>query len=817
MKTNPTLFLYLPGLTRSLLETELLDCLHDSSGDKQTVELHRLYFSLNALPVASTVSAATGWWPDQHGILQGKELLRGSPPLQPVDASHRLRGAFWERLAQEGVSSISVGWPCALPGPQKETLSVADAHFGSPALTLRSQILKRSVETPAPLEALSECWVLPEEIPAPALHDLLGEETLAAMEKDGLLKELLALLAHAVSLQNAFLYFLDNRPWQVATLSLDLLATVHQLEQQALRAGKSFATGLTLKITPLVQAFLKNILGRRKENTNLVLGGIPWVQSVEAPGAILFQGPDFLSDQESASVSLVDLAPTVGHLAGYVETGMPGRAILELFTPERIENNQGFTRKWEPQPGKGPTIPETEFRQLLDPEILQDLPPDAKTQQSFERERDRILETSLLSREAHFEALPLLEKRVQSTPSDTDGLLLLALTLMRCGLYEEALDTAWEAVDFSPPDNPEPLMMVAMICAAGGDSSKAREFMEEADALPESPRSARQKLSTLRKLGDPKALLSFLETDSAEQVAPYRKAIAAAEAYYELGDYEEAAHQALEAISLEYSPPHSHEILGLAYEAQGKPEDALTAYSVCAVLAPTRSWPFRRLISAGTKAEFSSAQLEPWVKAVELAEGREEQLRENYRVSIQRYREEMKNDPEGVFFGVTTASAQRKPQSLFLVTGRFEYQVLKGLQRLEREGYPVSHSSAEEYRSFWLELAGDSLSTPLESNKIYYLPPALLPFLPPEHNYRVLFITGTGEDEQHPARENPRLKPLLELPQEERKRFLRKESYLLVESLRARPNVFLLEVSVEDLKHPFSSSIETFFSQHFHN
>ena len=107
-----TLFIALEGFTgpafRRARELGALPVLDAWCASGEVADLH---FPLADMRAAMLVSTMTGSWPDQHGILTAETGEPATKTLRPVTPADRFRPALWELLDDEGVPSLSVGWP----------------------------------------------------------------------------------------------------------------------------------------------------------------------------------------------------------------------------------------------------------------------------------------------------------------------------------------------------------------------------------------------------------------------------------------------------------------------------------------------------------------------------------------------------------------------------------------------------------------------------------------------------------------------------------------------------------------------------------
>ncbi|WP_309384317.1 alkaline phosphatase family protein [Cerasicoccus frondis] len=679
-----------------------------------------LSFPLRDKAAALLTSVMTGLWPDQHGVLLPEMRDRETNAFRRLNGGDRRGPAFWERLALEGTPTIAVGWPFSLPAVQQESMQVMDAAFGSGQVSMPSAVFPDTASGQR-AESLFEAWLQPDELPADFLASLAP--TLMASDNRETQVRVATMVAENVSRHAAFLELISDGDYRVATLHLDLLA-----QFQSLAVAGEVPDGLLALMGDFLAAIFQILPG----SANVILAGIP-MHASDAPGRIVFQGVDFVAQSQTLGVSVLDLAPTVWALAGFVEMRYPGRPIMEALKPEVMSRVRKFKASWRPGDGRDPFAAEQEVIAMLSPPGLESARLfTAHRLQRWQADWNLTLIRSFVARSAYLEVLPIADARTRDFPEETDLIKILAECLLRAELPQEALAAAEEAGEVFPADDPDPLILAASARAAMGNEQSARELLTQAGKLSGRPTDPLRIARLFEWLEDWPAVLKCLETYGESMLADQRHYLSA-RANFGLGHWETARDEALEAIELNYANPHAHEILGQALWKLNDRPAAMTAFSTCVCQAPNRAWPFQRLTQYGPQAGSDPHDVDYWQLQAELAQDKERQLVADYRDAVARYRKEgfePRSAPQR-----TSVRRRQRPANIIGVTGLPGAGQNKILQRLAENGHPLAKIEAVDWPAF---CGASDESRQLEPGLVYDFPLGLLDCLPREHEYRLI-------------------------------------------------------------------------------
>lgn len=780
MADRPMLFLFFAGLSgRSLQRLAVSGQLASRLSGHVSASLR---FPLGDQPAATLNSVATGFWPDQHGVLQPVLREGGDGSFHTATANDRRAPALWERMALEGAPAIAVGWPQSLPANAGPSLQVVDAAFGAGDVCLPSAVFPNTVAGDQTADLL-EAWLQPHELPLEVVAALTpkvdGNDAL------GLRGRLAAGLAETISRHAAFLELITTAPWRLASLCLDLSWTGELALGDAPHPAEQLLIDLVLAV-----------LAQAPADANLVIGAMP-LRPKGGPGGVIFQGPSFFPMAEALSASVLDLVPTLAALAGFADARLPGRVLMEILRPEVLTRSRRFQAAWAPPKGPAPMSAEIACLDLLNPPGL-----DARAVVTFEelrqwqREWNLTLFRSLVARSAFLEALPLVEQRVRDVPDEPDAMLVLAELLLRAGLWAEALEAAEDAMALTPPENPDAALLAAAALAASGQRAEAQARLSEvADTLPGVTDPARL-LNVYEYLDDWDSVLEVVAAHAA-RMPEERRQLATARARLALGDPAAARDAALSAVTLNYANPLSHDLLGRALWALGERSAAMTAFATCSCLAPHRAWPCHRLADHGAGAGYGREDIEQWQMQAALAEQDEARLIEQYRESVAAYRREKPAiAPKAPVSAVADWGAARQVVGVTGLPGAGQASLLS---QLSLHGLNLADTAPEQWRDY-IGLGEPRL---FEEGLAYDIPCVVVACLPRQHRYRVVLCQLEPEDitVDYIRRYLP---PVFgQLEPEEVQAFLLRQQYYLRQTLESAPNIEFIEVAHSTLANAF--------------
>ncbi len=581
-----------------------------------------LRFPLADARVAMLVSAMTGTWPDQHGILLGQSGDPVARLLHPIRDSDRAQPALWEPLDAHGIACLSVGWPVAITGRTEHSAIVAAGFGHAPATAADGPPDPTGFIHPPTLAAtLADCWLHPREIDPATITALVpgwAQLDLAVDSRPGLVG---AVLAENVSRHAAFLELMGLRPWTFATLCLSLPGEFASLERSSHTMGDGLLDGLAERGLPLLDAFLAAILTRLPADTNVVIVGIPHAETPNAPGFVLTDGPAFDVADFPGNLKLTELAPLIWNAAGFGSNSL--RKGIKKDYPQRP-----FEFPWlahaDHRPDQHGRLVATAayFQKMPDQRLLPG--------ESWQLKSLSILGRSLLARGEPLVALPVLETQARMVPLSQSAQLLFSECLQKLGLLEAALDAAYAAIHPTHGNHPAGLLRAAELEVLTGRPDQARKLLKEAGpALKDFPQYHLQQANILIFLRDWTEAEVILERLAREAPNDGYVRYRLARCHLARRNWYAAFDQAMESLRLDFSQALSRELLGHALLGLGMLEQAGTAFQLAAEADPLWPRPRAMLVTLTRRINKSPEQLEIYRAAYQQAKLASEQRRES--------------------------------------------------------------------------------------------------------------------------------------------------------------------------------------------
>ena len=548
-------------------------------------QLTDLAFPLSDARVAMLVSAMTGTWPDQHGILMAQRWDAAASAIRPVGASDRAQPTVWETLDAHGIECVSVGWPVATNGLTTHS-AIVNVGFGVTPTPDYQPDLARLVTPACLVDELADCWFRPDDFDAESITPLVPEWKTVNQAVDNRLGLLNAVLAENVSRHAAFIGLLESQPWQFATLCLSLPAELASLEQASESLGDGLFTGLAERGQPLLNDFLSEILRRVPPDTDLVIAGLPPVRSFEDPGFVLLHGPTFDAEAHLPQANVLDFVPLLWNLCGFRSVAtMPGRRLLPAIRAGHPL--RAFDVPWQPPVDHQPLA----IGALLDACVpLESIMGKWKPEELMHLYLLQLLGRSLMAHGEALRALPVYNTLARLKPRDSKTWLLLSDCQQLLGCLPQALDSAYAAMDSRDSNDPGPLLQAATLEVLYGQPETARALLVKVGPqLANNPSRQLQYASILvlmREWSDAVLLLK----DVVKRLPHSSRALRLlARSHLAQQSWQEAFDCAIG--SLKQNPGHarSYEILAHAMFGMGMRNQAWQAFESAIEAEPT--WP----------------------------------------------------------------------------------------------------------------------------------------------------------------------------------------------------------------------------------
>ena len=599
-----TLFIALEGFTgpafRRARELGALPVVDAWCASGEVADLH---FPLADMRAAMLVSTMTGTWPDQHGILTAETGDPATKTLRPATPADRFRPALWELLDANGVRCVSVGWPLSINGRTSHA-AIVSSEFG--LVTADSKSSPTAALHPTSLsEKLNECILHPEELDPAAIGSLMQRWSSVDTSLDARPGIIGRILAENVSRHAAFLELISSKEvssYGFATLCLSIVGELASLERASESMADGLLEGLSDRGLPLLNAFLgailSAILNSMPPETNLIIAGIPHVETPEAGGFLLISGGAFVAGSLPKSVGITEIAPLVLSSCGFLPVNLPNTRLVSLIRKDfswQVSQTESVRHPAQESP---------DFRHLLAIDSEPHIQPGQKPLpgELWHIAALSVLSRSLTARGESALALPVLEAQALLLPRNQKAQLLLCECRQRLGLLEEALDSAYAAIHPFQGNDPIALLKAAELETLTGRPKNARKLLQKAipemEGFPQHRLLQANVLIFLRDWPEAEAILEVLAKESPEDAyIRYRLC----RCHVARSHWQEAFDHAIESIRLEPSRALVHELLGYALHGMGMLEQARTAFENASMLSPQWARPKAMLVALARK------------------------------------------------------------------------------------------------------------------------------------------------------------------------------------------------------------------------
>ncbi len=817
-------------------------------------------------------SIATGKMAYHHGVAGFTEVDPTSGQVVPVSAATRKCRTLWEILGERGLKSHVVGW-FATQGERDLNGCVVSnlfTHLADP------QPDQAPADWPKPppgtywpenlAAELDDLRVSPTELdPDQILRLFVPLAPEVDQSQDRRLALLAERLAEAYTIQSAATWLMEERAdWDFMAVYFRAIDEISHIfmpyhpPRMADVSERDFeiykgVVEMTYRAHDLMLQRLLDLAGpetavllvsdhgfhsdhlRPKYTPNVPAGITVWHRS---QGVIAARGTGFRHDELIHGARLLDIAPTVLHWFGLpVGEDMEGRVLEEAFANKPPISS---VPTWETTPlgNRRGTLTADESRELLDQfvklgyiDAISDDPSQAAADTL--RENAWNMARACLYGGRFEQALPLLEDCHFGFPERSDHAQLLARCQLMLGLLDEAEATARTAL------------------ATAGHRGGAR-LIQAAIALERDHKERAMELLEIVRVEDPEApllrhflSLAYLALRKWPQAeATSRKILATdptnvqghlglARCLLHQGRAADASEAALDAIAHDYANPRGHFLLGCALVAQADWENAATALRRAIQLGGPAAAANRMLatvsrelgdVDAADRHHFAArfARRQPANTATE----RLVQLRAEIAVRTTT----RESDRARLRKNTAVAPSHSPPLDLLIVSGLprsgtsliMQLLAAGGIEPMTDGERTADSDNPEGYFEWEAVKSLPRHPAIIEQavGKATKVISALLPHLPPQHRYRVIFMTrpidqiarsqatmlqNRGESTAHSAK--------IELT-------LREHGANILTRLRTLTNIELLEIPFPELvasPEPWLAKIAEFLPESFAN
>jgi tetratricopeptide (TPR) repeat protein len=578
-------------------------------------------------------TVATGKTGDKHGILNFVEADPAGGGLRLASSTSRRTKALWNILTQRGLHVNVVSWYASHPAEPISGLCVSNLfaqwrpHEGGdwPMAT-------GAVHPPSEVQAVAAMRVAPNSLGPERLTEFVPEAAACRAEGERRLLDALAThLAQARSVHAASMHAVSRGPWDCTMVFHDMIdALGHhfmsyvppRMKHVSMREFMLFS-GVMAAVYREQDRMLGELLDAAGERTTVILlsdhgfhnghlrpemhGAAMSADRIAAEaawhaplGVLVMAGPGVRAGAKPVAPGLLDIAPTALALLGMpMGLDMDGRVlagVIERPAPAPIAS-------WDAEPGDAGLHAEDlrqdpfeafgAIQQLVDLGYMQALPQDAAERVEFARIESEVNLSILLRTTGRAaQAIPVLERILQSRYATVRHMLGLADALVQCGRYEECAELASRWMDRDAPDQPVRLTRAIALTLLGRHSEAAHETDRLTASDPDG----------CAALGD--LCVAHGRADPAEQW--FRRALAlqgrCVRAHVGLAQVallrdrlEACANHCLDAADIDRTAGAAHYLLGVALAWFGSLGDAAKSFEVAVSLLPRSVQPLRYL------------------------------------------------------------------------------------------------------------------------------------------------------------------------------------------------------------------------------
>lgn len=573
-------------------------------------------------------SIATGKLADKHGVHGFMEPDPDSGGARPFSSLSRKCKAIWNILNQEGYRSNVVGWWASHPAEPINGAIVTNMFNQVQREPLR--VPPGTIHPAEREEELGDLRVEPGELTSEDILPFIPKAAEIDQDKDPRLRAFAKVLSDCASTQAVVTQMMEDGEWDFTAVYFDTIdhfchgfAEFHPPRQEHI-PEESFE--IYKDVLRTAYRFHDIMLARQLELAGpdaLVLlcsdhgfhsrhlrprvtprepaGPAVWHRDM---GIFVLSGPGIRKDERIYGANIIDVTPTLLAAMGLpVGDDMDGRVLIDVFekTPQ-----VRTVPSWEDVPGEDgrhppgtridPDWSERLTKQFVALGYVEDHSGDRdKAAESAQTESDYNLARVYFSSRRYEEAIPLFEKLMAAFPWEDRFIQHLTVALMRSGYSQQCLDLI--AASYPGAWTPPNLMMTRVFAILGVEGREAA--IEAFHAIPEQalshPRMRRQVGTILSNLGRLEEAAEQLEQAIADDADDYAAMGELAKVLLKQRRWEESADRAMDSVARLHQQPKVHYTLGQALLRLGYLEQAAHAFEVALAMRPGMYGAHRRL------------------------------------------------------------------------------------------------------------------------------------------------------------------------------------------------------------------------------
>ena len=566
-------------------------------------------------PVLSS-SLVTGRYSDEHGITGFATRSNEAPGCRPMSSLDLQAPPLWQQVNDTGLSAVAMGWPMSQPATAFDGLVISDAFADADGPDSKHWPLRPgSVSRPALAELFGDLRLHPGDITPEQLQPFVPRAAQVDQVNDERLSILATYMARAATIHAAGTWVAEYGQWDLLAIHFDLVEQLsghfgqYRPPQLSHIADQDFA--LYRDVVDAGYLFMDMLLGRYLS----LLGpdqGIMLVSDHGFPtrpqkfshhsgiekinpmfrevGMVLCQGPGIREDQLIFGAHQLDIVPTLLQLLGLpIDESLPGGVLEQLFVRPPTIHRRETDLNWRPNPAAEPRHAPgvTRLIELVAEGYLSHLCDDPDlNRQTIAIEQYLVLAKAKLARQAHREALDVLEILLTVAPDHREARLLVA----RCWCLLDELPRCRNALEDlvdSGMRGPWVDYLYGQLHSKQGNTELAlNHLLRAADTGADGWQLLEKIGRTHLRLGQwPEAEVAFARALAIHPESPRSHnglgiALAARQ------QHRTAIKHQLRSIGLHYCQADSHYQLGLSLNATGQYRRAAEAFNTALAIEP---------------------------------------------------------------------------------------------------------------------------------------------------------------------------------------------------------------------------------------
>ncbi len=502
-------------------------------------------------------------------------------------------------------------------------------------------------------------------------------------------------------------------------------------------------------------------------------------------GIFMASGPGIRKNEEIFGARLLDVTPTILKLNDLEPAlDMDGRVLSEIF--EEIPDIKPI-QSWETVEGDCGKHPEGTKMEAADAEQLIQQFVDLGYIDPLDNDKDKAADQTRKANQLNLArdyldagyaglALPILETFHYDNPDNPEFIHMLAQCQRSLGLTEEASAAMAQVVD-RLEEGPRLTFLKANLALDQRDYDEGLRLLKEVEKADKKFRGLHLALGRtyngLGKFDDAeKAFNKVLETDAEDAMAHQGLAYV----YLRKRFYDLAASMALQAIGFQHNSPLAHFYVGLALERLEYHTESLQAFENAVIYAPRFVGAHRaliRLYSKAEKTELAEKHRKAIRDIIEIGKNSEQRLEQIREASDKRAEERAKHPPanpkktegdketkegddkkpaeekkpvkpgsSGKIFTIVSGLPRSGTSLMMQILNAGGIPPLQDDKRLADENNPEGYFEWQDIK----KLRQDPKLIEQAEGKVIKIISMLLPGLPREHSYKVIYMDRPVEE-----------------------------------------------------------------------